>query len=265
MKKFLLTLALLSLATIFAYQVQASSQTAYQDYRFQFDRYRQLLADFRIANTQYQQFHSLASEQDTLDKVKLYIAERDVVAKTYFLFLNEKMNENPGLGGSEAMVYRAMLTNQIGFLDQNSTLAPSIGSLDDATKTSDEFVKNYNTMQAAYRQTILGLELGYLEYFAGKFDAAAGQAQSLIAASRGDASPEKQSVLDRWLLALSNKHSLFQQKSTSIRTAISKVTGDVQEQDRKFTSIQTTIGVARQDLVEGTSYLLELQNALQYE
>lgn len=259
----LLLLTLFALAQPIA--VHATSQQAYQDYQFQFDQYRQRYAEYQIAVTQYKQFNSLASQQDALDKAKLLLAQRSNAAKTYFLFLNEKLSENPGFVTSELTIYRAIITNQIAYLDQNIVLAPSIASLDDAERVSEEFVKNYETMQAAYRQTIAAIELGYLNYFAKKFDELAVNAQALITAARSESSPQKQAVLDRWLLALSNKHSLYQQKSNTIRASIPKITGDVRQQDRLFLQLQTNFGAAKQDLVEASSYLKEIENALKYE
>ncbi|HLD24382.1 MAG TPA: hypothetical protein VJB96_00480 [Patescibacteria group bacterium] len=243
----------------------ASSQQAYQDYQYQFDLYRQRHADYQIARNQYNQFKSLAAQQDAIDKVKLYLAQRDMVGKTYFLFLNEKLNENPGLSSGEKAVYRAILTDQVAFLDQNVVFVPSIASLDDAVKVSEKFETNYETMQSAYRQIIASLELGYLNYFAKRFEDAAIHAQALINAARPDVIPEKQAILDRWLLALSNKRSLFQQKANTIRTSIPKIVGDVQQQDRLYGQVQNTINAARQDLVEASSYLKEIETALKYD
>ncbi len=260
-----LALVLILGFAVFSPPVYASSQQAYQDYQYQFDVYRQRLSDFRIALNQYQQFKSLAAQQDAIERVKLYIAQRDNVAKTYFLFLNEKVSENPGFGKAEISTYRAIITNQIAFLDQNVVLAPSIASFEDALSVSEKFETNYEIMQSAYRQLIASLELGYLTYFAKRFDTAVGRAQALITSSRPDSSPQKQAILDRWLLALSNKHSLYQQKANTVRAGIPKIVGDVQQQDRLFGQVQTTINAARQDLVEAASYLKELETALKYE
>ncbi|MEK7532814.1 MAG: hypothetical protein AAB542_00065 [Patescibacteria group bacterium] len=246
-------------------RVQATSIQAYQDYQFQFDQYRQRLADYQIAITQYKQFNSLASQQDALDKVKLLIAQRSTAGKAYALFLNEKLTENPGIPANELSIYRTILTNQVGFLDQGIQLAPSIASLDDAARVSEQFVNNYEAMQSAYRQTIAAVELGYLNYFAKRFDDVAVKAQALINESRSDATPQKQAVLDRWLLTLSNKHILYQQKANSIRSMIPKINGDVMQQDRMFTQLQGQFGAARQDLIESASYLKELENALKYD
>jgi hypothetical protein len=140
-----------------------------------------------------------------------------------------------------------------------------ITSINDAMNVSNLFVKNYNSLQQTYRQTIVGLQLGYLNYFAKKFDETAGQAQTLISQVHGAVTPEKQAVLDRWLLALTNQHSIFAQKAKTIQSAIAGINGDVQEQDRQFAKIQTTIADAKQDLLVGGSYLKEIETALQYE
>ena len=263
--KFLLVILFSLCLFLYPPTVSATSQQAYQDYQYQFSVYRQRLSDYQVALNQYKQFKSLASQQDVLEKVKLHIAQRGNVAKTYFLFLNEKITENPGMLASEKQTYRAILTNQIAFIDQHLVLAPSIASLDDAQDVSEKFETNYEIMQSAYRQIISALELGYLNYFSKQFDDAATHAQALISASRTDSSPQKQGILDRWLLALSNKHSLFQQTANNIRATIPKITGDVQQQERIFQQLQGTVNAARQDLVESAAYLKELETALKYD
>ena len=266
MRRVLLILLLfLAFPFLFKTATKATSSQAYQDYSYQFDQYRQKLSDFQVSYTQYKQFNSLTAQQDTLDKVKLVLAQRNLVAKTYFLFLNEKLSEDPGLSTADVAGYRTLLTNQIGLLDQNTELSLNVGTLSDASKIAAAFTKNYNAMQVAYRSTILGLDLGYLTYYGSQFDAAAATAQTLIAASRGDATAEKQATMDRWMINLSNQHSLFTEKTKLIRTAMANIKGDVTEQDRQFNAIVKTMTAAKADLTTGASYLGELQTALQYE
>ncbi len=243
----------------------ASSDQAYRDYQFQYDLYRQRVNDYRIAYTQYQQYRSLASQQDAIEKVRLLLAQRAHAAKTYFLFLNEKLSENPGLLATDVSFQRTTISNQIRYMDEFAVLAPSVASLEDATRISEPFVNNYEKMQSSYRQIIVTLELGYLNYFAKRFDEIAVHAQSLVAASRAESLPQKQAVLDRWILSLTNKHTLYEQKASAIRLGIPKITGDLQEQDRVFLELQTTIGAARQDIVEAASYLKEIETALMYD
>lgn len=265
MKRTVLLSLLVAFALFLPTPAYAASQTAYQDYVFQFDQYRQLFNNFRIALGQYQQFNSLESQQDALDKAKLAIGQRDVVGRTYLLFLNEKLTENPGLLTSETQLNRTLITNEIGYLDGHSTLVQSISSMDDVEKSSQDFTKHYPLMIAGIRQTVIAIQLGYLNYFATQFEQAAKDAQTLIGATRAQVTPAKQAAMDRWLLEISNKRNLYQQKSNAIRTATFKLSGDDMEQSRKFSAIQADLAIARQYIVEGTSFLNELGNALKYQ
>lgn len=248
-----------------ATSLYAASPQAYQDFQFQFDVYRQRFGDYRVALGEYKKYSSLASEQDALDKAKILIAQRNQVARAYFLFLNESLTESPSMPPTDLNLYQRIITNEIAFLDQETTLAPSLSSLNDVEKVSQEFIKHYPTMQSAFRQVIVATQLGYLRYFAKQFDAVASHAQALVNANRSAMTDTKRATLDRWVLALSNKRSLYQQKVDSVRIGAFKLTGDVADQDRKFVVLLRDLSDARQYLLEGASFFTEVENALKYD
>lgn len=245
--------------------VHATSRQAYGDFQFQFDQYRNKLAAFQTAYSTYKQYGSLASQQEALVKVQELIPQRNLATKTYFEFLNEKLIENPGLTSSQRGQYQMRIANHIKALDQNSAQVGSIATFADAKALSDWYDGSYKFIQADFRQSIITIQLGYLSYFAAKLTEAASRAQSLAEASRGIVTPEKQVILDRWLLALTNQYDLYQQAENAIEGAIPKLVGDQQSQDRDFTEIQTRIAQARQYLIDGVSYLGEIEEALKYE
>lgn len=265
MRKFLTALILFLLVSAPFAPAMATSPQAYQDFLFQFDIYRQKFSDYRVALGEFKKYSSLSSEQDALNKVKLLIAQRNQVARAYFLFLNESLSENPSMPPTELDLYQKIITNEIAFLDIQTTLAPSLSSLADVDKVSNEFIKHYPIMQSAFRQVIIATQLGYLRYYAKKFDAVATSAQALINTSRSTNTDAKRSTLDRWILALSNKRNLHQQKVDAIRIGAFKLTGDVADQDRKFTLLLQDLYDARQYLVEGASFFTEVENALKYD
>lgn len=254
------SLLLFGAGTAYAVSIQA-----YQDYQYQFGLYRQKLTEYTTAITEYKKFNSLTTQQAALDAAKAVITQRDLAAKTYYLFLNEKLNENPGITTSEATVYRAAITDTIAFLDANAADAGISQSLSEADTVSRAFTKQYMAMQANYRQTAIAIQLGYLTYFAAKFDAGAAQATALIAAAKPQLTPEKQGTLDRWLVTLTNQHSLYVQKATAIAVIQKKITGDLTEQERQLSSAQKAINEAKQILTEGASYLKEVEDALRYD
>lgn len=249
----------------FAGHVLATSEQAYQDYLYQFDLYRQRETDFRVAKTEYEKFRSLTSETTALEKTKALLAQRDQLLRAYLLVLNEKLNEDRGLSSSEKTLYQRLIQSEIVFLDGHILLIPSIGSIADAEKISDQLTDHYDILAISIRQTIAGISLGQLAALAREYDAALASAQTIIATNRGVFTPQKQATLDRWVLSITNKRSLYKQKIDGINQASAQMKGDIQEIDRTFAQIQKDIAEARQYLAEGASFLGELVTALKYQ
>lgn len=242
----------------------ASSQQAYQDYLYQYDRYRQTLTDFKVARNEYQKFKSLASETAALEKSRELLSQRDLALRAYLLLLNEKLNEDTGLSSAEKLLYQSLIRNEVGFLENHSRLVDSIGSLDDAERVSGQLTARYDILSASIRQTIATISIGQLTGLAKQYDAIRTQAQALIATNRNALPPQKQATLDRWLLSITNKRSLYQQKIETVRTKTTKLKGDVEELDREFAVIQKGLSEARQYLSEGLAFLRELVTSLKY-
>ena len=243
----------------------ASSEQAYKDYLFQFDQYRAKETDFRVAKTEYQKFRSLNSEAAALEKTKTFLGQRNQLLRAYLSVLNEKLNEDRGLNGSEKLLYQRLIQNEVVFLDGHTALIPSIGSLEDTERVSEQLTDHYEVLAASMRQTIAGIGLGQLAALAKEYDDAVTSAQFVLATNRGAFTPQKQATLDRWILSITNKRSLYTQKVNAINLASSQMDGDIAEIDRTFAQIQRDIAEARQYLSEGTSFLGELVTALKYQ
>lgn len=258
--------AVLIVFILFASQTFASSGQAYKDYLYQFDVYRTMHADFKVAQNEYFKFKTLTSQTTALAKTKLMLSQRDQLLRAYLLLLNEKLYENPGITDTERNIYLTLTKNEIGFLDQHTTLVERIGSLEDAMETSRDLESHYAVLSASMRQTVAGLSLGELTQRAKLFDLALADAKALVETNRGVFSPEKQSTLDRWLLQITNTRSLYIQKVNGIKTSAERLRGgDIDDQNTSFILIQKSVGEARQYLLDGTSFLGELATALRYQ
>lgn len=245
--------------------VQASSQQAYQDYLFQSDTYRQKYSEFQVAKNEYLKFKTLAAETSALEKTKAMLAQRDQLLRAYLLLLNERLNEDAGLTGATKGQYQTMIANEVKFLESHASLIPSIGSIEDGQKVSEELESHYTILQTSVRQIITGLSLGQLALLSRQFDQVMRDAQNTVTAATGTFTLEKQATLNRWLLQITNKRALAQQKIDSITQANAQLEGnDVDELDSKFRELGRQVSEARQYLVEGASFLGELKNALKY-
>jgi ABC-type transport system involved in cytochrome bd biosynthesis fused ATPase/permease subunit len=88
--KYILIISVLFLPTT----VWASSTSAYQEYLQEFDKYRTVLNDFKVARSEYLKFKTLTSQQSALEKTKQMLADRSQLLRSYLQFLNEKLNES---------------------------------------------------------------------------------------------------------------------------------------------------------------------------
>lgn len=248
--------------------VHADSVRAYQDYLYQFDQYRQRNAEFEIAKNEYLKFKTLTSENDALEKTRALLTQRAQLLRAYLLLLNEKLNESVHMIPTDKQVYQTMINNEVSFLDSHSLLIPSVGSIEDAIEVSNHLQDHYVILQKTIRQTIGGLTIAELSGLAEDYDAILVSSKNLINSSSGGFTLEKQAVIDRWVLQITNKRTLYQQKITQIKASNSELgasnVNKIDDIDERFTEIQRMAADARQELIEGNSFMGELVTALRY-
>lgn len=245
--------------------VYASSQQAYQDYLYQFDVYRQTYTDFQVAKNEYAKFKSLTSQSSALDKTKTMLSQRDQLLRAYLLLLNEKLNEDTGISTTTKQLYRSLITSEVTFLENHAKLVPSIGSIDDAERISEQLESHYSILQVSIRQILIGLSLGQLTILSTMYDKTLLDAQTQVQTNSSTFTPQKQETINRWLLQITNKKSLYQQKFDAISSANSLLHGnDIQNLERQYSDLTKSMNEARQYLKEGASFMTELVTALKY-
>lgn len=246
--------------------VQAVSvEQAYQDYLYQYDVYRQKLNEFKIAKNEYEKFKTLNSQATALDKTKGMLTSRAYLLRSYLLLLNEKLNENKGMSDKDKQLYQTLLTNEVSFLETHSQLIPSIALISDAQNVSDNLAGHYQILQTSIRQTIIGLSIGGLNTMASQFDTATRDTLSIVNLHREKISVERQSTIDRWIDLTNNKKQLFNQKLSNLITKNAGLNAyNLDSLDDQFTSLKKDVADAKGYLQEGTNYLTEILNAIQY-
>lgn len=243
----------------------ASIDQARQDYLFQFDTYRQKYSEFEIAKNEYKKFGTLTAQTTALEKTKIMLSQRDQLLHSYLMLLVEKLNEDQGLGTTTKQQYLTIIQNELTFLEKHTQLIQAIASLEDAENISGELESHYKVLQISIRQILTVLAIGQLNILGNKYDNALKEAQAIMATYAGIFSPEKQQTINRWILQITNKRSLYQQKLDAIASLnVQLDTPDLAELDRQYNQISLMISEARQYLVEGASFLIELKNALKY-
>jgi hypothetical protein len=243
--------------------VYASSEQAYKDYLYQLDVYRQKYNEFKIAKNEYDKFKTLTSQTTALEKTVRMLSSQDILLKTYLTLLNEKLVENKGLNQTEIYLYKALITSENTFLDTHAQLVTSIGSLQDSVEVSENLESHYRVLSTSMRQIIIGLSLGYMNILEQRYDMTVSNLKSFINANRGELSAVKQTTIDRWMISVDNKRSLYKQKIDGVtrsNTALKAMQPD--ELDRETSSMQKGISEAKTYLMEGISNLREITATL---
>jgi hypothetical protein len=258
-------IVLLALPVLLAFPVFASSAQAYQDYLYQFDLYRQTHTDFQVAKNEYEKFKSLSAQTSALEKTKRMLSQRDSLLRSYLQLLNEKLNEDEGLTPTVRQQYQTRIKNEITFLDTHMTHVPAATSPEELTQISEELESHYIQLHISIRQTLTGLALGQLSTLATGYDKALTDGQNVIAMYGYTFPSEKQETIQRWILQIQNKRSLFQKKyDETVRGNTQTEARDIRDLDREYEVLTQNISEARQYLQEGASFLVELMNALKY-
>ncbi len=265
MKSVLFVLVSLFIAFFSPQPVSADSAQAYQDYIYQLDQYRNANNEYKIAKNEYDKFKTLTSETAALEKAINMMQWRDILLRSYLIYLNEKMKESPGIEDADRALYQTLIDNENTFLLTHSELIPSVASIKDATKVSQQLESHYLVLQTSVRQIILGIGMGKLNYLSQQVQQATLDAGSILAESRPYITSSSQSVADRWSVSINGKQLLYTQKMNQVRTEISSLDErDVRQLDLTVAKIQKEMGEARTYLSEAVSYIQELMNILLY-
>jgi len=268
MRKFLLLGLIVFLTAIPIPIVVASSKQAYQDYLYQFDRYRQTYSDFQLARDTYLKYHSLTSQTAAVSATQTMMTQRNLLLRSYLLFLNEKLNENQGLGFATKQYYREKLQQEIAFLDAQNQQIAELTSIDEATNISKLLETHYVALHITIRQTIIALTMGKLLRLSMAFDQNLQTAQALVSDNTTVLSPEKVGIINRWLIQIQNTRSLYQQQLDEITTfSTTKFTTvrAMQDLEQKSEDIDKKFTEAQGLLAQMTSYLGEVVTALKYQ
>lgn len=258
-------LVIFGLSILLPQSVSATSAQAYQDYLYQNDLYRQSYTNFQVAKNEYEKFKSLSAQTDAIDKTKSMLTARNSLLRSYLMLLQEKLAEDQGLPAATKQLYQTLIQNEIIFLDKHSLRLPAAASLRDLADVSEELESHYVTLQISIRQMLTGLSLGQLSILKNQYDKALSEVQTIVNTFGNTLPPAKQETINRWILQIKNKRSFFQQKYDSVSYANTQLTAmTLDDLDRKYSDLTKSILEARQYLSEGSSFFIELADALKY-
>lgn len=242
----------------------AQSQSHYQSYLTQYDSYRKALSSFQIAKNEYDKFKTLQAQAQALTTAKTLLIERNKTLRQYIELLQNLIRETPHMATEEASTLNTLLENEKAFLTTHEKFVASISTVADANTASKQLESHNQIVLATFRQTTLSILIARTNVYAIQYEVLLTQAKSLIEEVKKEFPVEKHAVIDRWYEQMSNKRTLYQQKSSSVANAVSTIKGNPTDQIKVYQEQVRQLSLARQELIEGSRYMGELISVIRF-
>lgn len=190
--------------------VRADYNTAYRDYVYNYQLYRNAFNDYQVAKSTYQTYRTLTAQNDAIAKFKTVLEARDSVMAVYYNLLQEKLNMTPAVDDATKNTFNGIKTSEKSWLDVNQAKIDAAGSLDDLNSVSAEFDSRYSQMDLETKQTVGNILLAKEADLKGQLDQLIGTEVQILSQIRQ--SGQDTSQWDRGVISAKSKLDLYQQK-----------------------------------------------------
>lgn len=234
--------------------------TAYNDYVFAVDAYRQAENQYQLKRSEYLRFGTLTAKSEAEVATRAFLQARDEVISTYLTALRIKLLEAPGIDSSEKDSVFSGIDAEVGWHVDHKNNLNSAGSLEDMVEDSEEAEDRFNelTVEVSYRALHLISRAKVLS-LTGPQSELVGRTQTLINRIRqnGDKST---SIVERWLLDAQNELNRAVEKTASAQSAMNGI-ADARDANTKRGIYNTTISSliqSHQHLKDANRFLSEI-------
>lgn len=235
--------------------VYADFASAYQDYVYNTQLYKNSASDFQIAKSSYLTYRTLTSQNDAINKFRTVLKARAKVIAVYYDLLQEKLNSTAGISSEQKSTFDGIRQSEQNWLDGHQKKIDASSSLDDLNSAAAEFESRYPQIDTETKQTIG-------EILIAKESTLAASLNALISATGVKLSDLQKNGSDttnseRGLIQARNKLDLFGQKSSEAQLLFTGSSKSGSGLINIFDG-QSKLIEANQYLREGTNFVIEI-------
>jgi hypothetical protein len=262
MRRVILIICLLFIA-VFVAPAKAQEldfNTAYNDYVFAVDNYRQAENEYQLKRSEYLRFGTLTAKSEAEVATRAFLQSRDDVVTNYLTALRLRLAEVPGVDSSEKDSVFSAIDAEVGWHIDHKNRLNSAGDLEDLVADSNEAEERFEdlTVEASYKALHLISRAKVLS-LTGPQSELVNRTQNLINRIRenGDKST---SVVERWLLDAQNELNRSVEKTENARNSMSGIS-DTRDANAKRALYNTSISSliqSHQHLKDANRFLTEI-------
>ncbi len=248
-------IAFVFLVAIIPKSVSADFATAYQDYVFNLQNYKNAYNEYQVAKSAYQTYGTLTAQNDAIVKFKAVLKARNQVMSTYYDLLQEKLNATTGVSDDTKKTFTGIRQSEKQWLSSNQATIDAAGDLDDLNSLSDEFKKQYEQMDEETKQTVGAILIAKEGALRNKLNTDIAGVTTKLGEIRNQG--ENTTAAERGIITIQTKLDFQNQKAEKAQTILS---GKDLKRNQKIDLLagQKSLIEANQYLKEAASYLLEI-------
>lgn len=240
----------------FSSPARADFQTAYQDYVFNLQQYKNAHNEFQIAKSTYQTYKTLTSQNEAVTKFKTVLKARNQVMSTYYDLLQEKLNATEGVGTGPQNTFSGVRDSEKNWLAENQTKIEATGTIEDLNDVSAEFESRHPQMDRETKQAIGTVLVAKENTLRTGLDLAIGKVTTKLGEIRNQG--DDTTAADRGLISVQNKLDFQANKTLAAEKIFQGEDQSSQREKINLLSGQKTLIEANQYLKEAAGFLLEI-------
>ncbi len=185
--------------------------TAHREYLVAQENYQRAHLDYVTSKTQYQNFKTLASEEQLIQKTRSMLSERDEVVIQYLEAVHQKLQAPIGVSDIEIDLLQVALNSHLAWFSEHKNNLSSASTLSDLQRDSNLAKNQFALIEAFTYETFTVLSMGRIADFEERIIEIQSALQDKVGGIRNETrdefkfSDEKLLLIDRWLQESNNK------------------------------------------------------------
>jgi len=243
------------------YAQEFNFRKAYEDYLFNFNKYRESHDEYVTAKEAYLSYKTLTSKNTAKEKTAKMLLNEDEVIRTYLTTIRLKLSETTGISNYEQNIIYLKLDEDIALYLNHQDSINTAGSLEDLVKLAQENKENYKKTETLSYQALGSVFASKEINFRNKIN----KQITLLKEKLGEIRQkgDKQTIkAERWLIEAEDRLLKSQEKEFEAQQTLSQIKITDKYKNKDYNEAQYLFEQSHQYLKEASKQLQEVMREI---
>jgi len=245
----------------FAYAQEFNFKKAYEDYLFNFNKYRESHDEYVTAKEAYLSYKTLTSKNTAKEKTAKMLLNEDEVIHTYLAAIRLKLSETTGISNYEKSIIYLKLDENITLYSTHQNSINAADNLEDLIKLAQENKESYKITETLSYQTLGSIFASKEINFRNKIN----KQVTLLKEKLGEIRQkgDKQTIkAERWLIEAESRLLKSQEKEFEAQQTLSQIKTTDKYKNKDYNEAQYLFEQSHQYLKESSNQLQEVMREI---